>query len=164
MRLNRSSISIAAGLTKTTRRASTTPLPTTPTPSGFNANFAEAFNNRGVARTGVAEYDRAIADFTEAIRLNFGDAAAYNNRGVARARKGEHDLLLNCGAVSGWHRLVRTVEDEVQGEYDRAIADYTEAIRLNPGDAAAYNNRGIAWLGKNQFKRACQDFRCHPKR
>ena len=57
----------------------------------------------------------AIADCTEAIRLDPKFADAYNLRGNAYAGKGE--------------RL-------------KAIADYTEAIRLNPQYGNAYCNRG----------------------
>ena len=64
------------------------------------------------------EYDKAIAHYSEALRLNPKDADAYYNRGIA------------------WER---------RGEYDKAIADYSEAIRLNPNYADAYYNRGIAW-------------------
>ena len=32
-----------------------------------------------------------------------------------------------------------------KGDYDRAIADYTEAIRLDPKYAIAYGNRGKAY-------------------
>ena len=36
------------------------------------------------------------------------------------------------------------------GQYERAIQDFDEAIRLNPQDANAYYNRGLAYgdLGK----------------
>src|SRR5262249_1166922 len=33
-------------------------------------------------------------------------------------------------------------------DYDRAIMDYTEAIRLDPNSASAYNNRGLAYQDK----------------
>ena len=43
-------------------------------------------------------------------------------------------------------------------EYDIAIIDYDEAIRLEPKLALAYHNRGIAWLAKGQYDRAIKDF------
>ena len=43
--------------------------------------------------------------------------------------------------------------------YDRAIADYTHAIRLDPTDAGAYYDRGIAYAAKGQTDRAAADFR-----
>ena len=38
------------------------------------------------------------------------------------------------------------------GEYPKAIADYDDAIRLNPDFATAYYNRGVAYdeLGEKQ--------------
>ena len=36
---------------------------------------------------------------------------------------------------------------EENGEYDKAIGDYTEAIRLNRQYADAYNNRGNSYFG-----------------
>ena len=37
------------------------------------------------------------------------------------------------------------------GQYERAIQDFDEAIRLNPQNAGAYHNRGIAYgrIGKS---------------
>ena len=74
-------------------------------------------NNRGNAWRNKKEYDKAIADYTEAIRLDPKFVIAYYNRGVAWRKKKE------C---------------------DKAIADYTEAIRLDPKYAAPHNS--IAWL------------------
>ena len=45
-----------------------------------------------------------------------------------------------------------------KGELDKAIKDYTEAIRLDPDFAKAYNNRGHAWQGKGEDNRAKSDF------
>src|SRR4029077_7632168 len=75
--------------------------------------------------------DRAIADFTEAIRLDPSYAIAYSNRGSDYSRKGKND---------------------------RAIADCTEAIRLDPKFAEAYVCRGLAYEKFADFCRARADF------
>lgn len=46
----------------------------------------------------------------------------------------------------------------LQEDYARAIADYGQAIRLNPRDAQAYLNRGTAYAGKQDLTRAITDF------
>ena len=63
--------------------------------------------------------------------LNAQDAAYYTNRGIDRFQ---------------------------EGEYGKAIDDYTEAIRLNPNYPMAYNNRGIAWAAKGDHDKAIADF------
>lgn len=45
-----------------------------------------------------------------------------------------------------------------QGDYDRAIANYTMAISLCPSDQVAYNNRGYDWWKKGQFDKAIADY------
>ena len=98
------------------------------------------YNNRGTAWGKKGDHDRAIADSSEAIRLNPRYAPAYYNRGNA------------------WNS---------KGDYDRAIADFSEAIRLNPLDALAYNNRGVALRLKGDFDRSIADYneaiRLNPK-
>jgi tetratricopeptide (TPR) repeat protein len=45
-----------------------------------------------------------------------------------------------------------------KGDYERTIADYTEAIRLDPNYASAYYNRGIAYYNKNDYTHARADW------
>jgi len=45
-----------------------------------------------------------------------------------------------------------------EGDYDRAIADYTKAIELAPKFAKAYNNRGTVYGMKGDHARAIADF------
>ena len=72
--------------------------------------------NRGVAWARKKEYDRAITDYTESIRLE-----PIDHHYKARA--------------DAWHR---------KKEYDKAIVDYRRATSLNPKSADAYNS--LAWL------------------
>ena len=53
------------------------------------ASLAIAFNNRGNAYRDKGQYDRAIEDYDQAIRLNPNYAEAYNNRGLAKRAKGD---------------------------------------------------------------------------
>ena len=49
----------------------------------------EAYYCRGIAYAGKGDWDKSIADCTEAIRLNPDFAEAYYCRGVAYEQKGE---------------------------------------------------------------------------
>ncbi len=51
----------------------------------------------------------------------------------------------------------RGIDCAQKGELDEAIADYSEAIGLNPKYAEAYNNRGFAYVGKGNFDQAIAD-------
>ncbi len=60
-------------------------------------DFAEAYYNRGTAKTFIAEYAAAIADFDEAICLKPEFVEAYYNRGLTKStlnqpKAAEHDL------------------------------------------------------------------------
>ena len=46
----------------------------------------------------------------------------------------------------------------LRGDFDLAVRYYTEAIRLNPKDAATYNNRGYAYLQKGDSDKAIADY------
>ena len=45
-----------------------------------------------------------------------------------------------------------------KGDRDRAIADFDEAIRLNPNNSNAFNNRGSAYNAKGDRDRAIVDY------
>ena len=54
-----------------------------------------------------------------------------------------------------------------RGEYDQALVVYTEAIRLNPNDAMAFNERAFVYDKKGDYDRAIADsteaIRLNPK-
>ena len=44
-----------------------------------------------------------------------------------------------------------------KGQYDKAIADNTKAVELNPRYAEAYHNRGVAYFLKKDYEKAWDD-------
>ena len=93
--------------------------------------LAAAYNNRGVAYRLKAQYDDAIKDFDEALRLRPTFANAFNNRAVAYRN---------------------------QGDLDHALEDYNAAIHLKPDYIPAFYNRGLVLMDKGEYDRAIDDF------
>ena len=120
---------------------------------------------RGNAYYNQKEYDRAIEDYNQALKLNPKLVAAFNNRGIAYGNKGEYDraiadynqaLKLNPRFAQAFYN--RGIAYNYKKEYDRAIADFNQALLLNPKSAEAFNNRGIAYGNKGEYDRAIADF------
>jgi lipoprotein NlpI len=128
-------------------------------------NLAVAFSDRGIAYARKGQYDRAIEDLDQAIRLNPNYAAAFNNRGSAYSAKGDLDR-----AIADYREAIR-LDPKIaaafnnrgfayswKGDLDRAIADHSEAIRLNPKYALAFLNRGNEYRAQGDFDRAIADY------
>jgi Flp pilus assembly protein TadD len=47
---------------------------------------------------------------------------------------------------------------KAEGDLDATIADYTEAIRLDPSDSTAYRHRGLAYEAKGDGEHASADY------
>ncbi|MGD0851364.1 tetratricopeptide repeat protein [Bradyrhizobium sp.] len=131
--------------------------------SGGIRSPAAAFYNRGIAWADKGEFERAIADYNEAIRIDPKYASAYHNRANAWKEIGEYDR-----GIEDLDEAIRLHPDALgynnrgfiwtkKGEYDRAIADFTDAIRLDPRFANSYANRGAAWRLKGDLDRALLD-------
>ena len=68
-------------------------------------------------------------------------------------------LVAGGGSLSeGEKRYNAGMEFQDQGLLERAIAEYDEAIKLEPRDANAYVDRGIAYGSLGQAQRAIEDF------
>jgi tetratricopeptide (TPR) repeat protein len=110
---------------------------------------------RGQALSHSGEYDKAIKDLDEAIRLDPKLYLAFDARGSALYAKGLYDkaiadlseaIRLEPKYPGAWND--RGVVQYANEDYDKAIQDYTEAIRLDPGNAEPFYNRGNAWSEK----------------
>lgn len=94
--------------------------------------ISELYNYRGLAWRHKGDNDRAIADYTEAIRVDPTHALPYKNRCWARAALGR--------------------------DLQQALTDCTESLRLKPSDADAMDSRGFVYLRLNRLDDAIADY------
>lgn len=132
---------------------------------------AADFNRRGVGYQSKGRTNKAIADFTEAIRLDPQVAVYYRNRGVAYANKRglpnaiadfteaiRLDPHIDLDPTTAHSYRARAAVYKLKGENDNAISDFTEAIRLDPEVAESYFQRGISYKNKGEYSKAIVDF------
>jgi len=135
------------------------------TPQQQQQRTATTLVEQGLQKYEKRDYDGAIADYTEAIRIDPNGANAYYNRGIVYFDKNDYDravadytqaIRINSNYADAYNN--RGIAYANKYDYDRSIADYTQAIRLNPNYANAYINRGISYYYKNDYDRAIADY------
>jgi tetratricopeptide (TPR) repeat protein len=100
------------------------------TPVGATSGDARLHREQAVVACRNGGLEQAVAAFDQVIALESGDAQAYHIRGNLR--------------------------DDI-GDRDGALADYDQAIRLNPS-SSVYHDRGILWQRMGAFDKAIVDF------
>lgn len=141
----------------------------------LSSNTASNYSNRGDIYYAKGDFEAAIKDYTKVISL-------FPKRVKPQASKElpplwEETQPLNAGGETYSLDYVR--EESVyinrgnayfmKADYNKAIADYSEAIELetadysedlgprNPGKSLAYSNRGNAYLTKGEVAKAVSD-------
>ena len=93
---------------------------------------ALAYSGRGDAYVEKGDFDHAIADYDQAIKLDPDYPNAYHNRGMIHL---------------------------IRGDYDAAMADCNQAIKLNPDYALGYFVRGLVYFDEGNFAKAQADLK-----
>ncbi len=86
---------------------------------------------RASARNSTGDFEGAISDYTEVLKIQPYYKAALLSRGIAKEKK---------------------------GDFEEAISDYTQVIKLNPRDGSYYSYRGLAKQSAGNFNGAISDF------
>jgi tetratricopeptide (TPR) repeat protein len=121
-----------------------------------------AYYEQAYAHYRMRQYDRALTNYGEAIRINPYFADVYLGR--SRLLGNDVNTLSDLNQAihldphfadafnerGDYHRLRK--------DYPRAIADYTEAIRINPHYATYYTNRANCHLHASDDEHASADF------
>jgi len=95
-------------------------------------NLILGYVRRGSCYEAKGQLDRALEDYTSAIKLESNNSYHFTARGIIYMKK---------------------------GFWDRAIEDFTEAISLNPSNINAYKQRAIAYEKKGMTENAKEDLR-----
>jgi tetratricopeptide (TPR) repeat protein len=126
---------------------------------------AEDFFLKGNQKYQDKDFQGAIADYTEAIRLNPNFVEAYDNRGLAREKLKDLD-----GAINDYTQAIKINPNDAYAYFFRgsvrkelkdfkgAINDYTQGIKINPNFAQAYVLRGIVRDELKDFQGAINDY------
>jgi tetratricopeptide (TPR) repeat protein len=96
----------------------------------YRSELSPAFRDRGAAYYFNKDYERAIKDYDEAIKLDLRSDRAYSNRSAAYKKLGRNE---------------------------QAITDESEAIKLEPSEPAYFDNRGLSYAAEDDYDRLIID-------
>jgi serine/threonine protein kinase/ankyrin repeat protein/cytochrome c-type biogenesis protein CcmH/NrfG len=112
------------------------------------------------------DYDNAIKQFDEVIKIDPKNVSGYAWRGNTYRRINQFDT-----AVKDFNEAIsldpkysfaysrRGEAYRAKGDFKAAIKDFNEALTLDPNDSWAYGSRGQAYKQMGQTEQAAQDFK-----
>ena len=124
-----------------------------------------AYNRRGMANEATAQFDGAVRDYSQVIRLDPKIAGYFDNRMRAYKALGQLDLALKDAdtavAMAPTYPFVFHGRGAVRfdrGEYLLAVQDFGSALALNRSDAPLLVDRGRALMKLGHADDAIRDF------
>ena len=134
-------------------------------PSSSPQLTATAFYDSGNSKYNLKDYQGAIADYNQAIKLNPDWPGSYANRGHSK-----HLLKDYEGAIADYNQAIKLKPDDAEsyyhrgnskndlGDYQGAISDHDQAITLKLAFADAYLSRGIVKKNLGDYQGAIADY------
>lgn len=125
--------------------------------------FAQLAGNQGPDR-GRGDYRRAIADFSRVLELDPGNVKALWDRAHAQRDIGEHERAIEDFTAALRHETTpllyveRGLACAAINDFEAAIADFSEAILLDPQHAKAFVFRANALLEQGKGEDALNDY------
>lgn len=147
---------------QTERQSDTSALPEYDEAVRLNPDSAEAYFNRGLARASLDQDPSAIVDYDEALHLNPNFAEAYFHRACLKDYLAPREPMMAArhealrSAITDFNEAIRIGLDLSLlphayyrrgkakynlDQYDAAIVDFDEALRLNPSDPESLDGR-----------------------
>ena len=129
---------------------------------------ANAWYNRGAAKSLLERYEEAITDFGETLRIDPKNANAWYNRGLQKINLNRYEEAItdldeairldpdDKGVLASAYINRGAAKSRLNG-YEEAITDYDKAIGIDPKNAIAWYNRGAAKSRLNRLEEAITD-------
>jgi len=96
----------------------------------YAPDLAVAYQQRGFASASNQNFQGAVQDFTEALKINSRDARIYEQRAAVEIK---------------------------MRDYDKALADYSELIKLKPNEVRYLNYRAYIYEVKDDVQNSMAD-------
>lgn len=134
---------------------------------------AIAYSNRGLLWFNQKDYDNAIADYNESLKLKPNDQDVIGKRADAFRDKGDHDraiddysLAIRLAPTPGNYQSRCYARAAADRDLELALADCNLALRRKPNDADILDSRGFVNFRMDRLDDAIDDFnaalRHHP--
>lgn len=128
-----------------------------------NEKDAEAYEERGKIFHNAEKYQQAVEDFTKAVQLGRESGMLYWYKGYSEMQLGHTDAgfqdysrSLELHEYAGV-RYNRGLIYSRRKEYEKAIADFTRAIELEPGRSQYRTQRAIAYYNLGEVEKVIED-------
>ena len=135
---------------------------------GFRSAFgqdAQLFYQKGLDAIKSKQYEDAIKNFDEAIKLKNDEFGIWYNRGIVKSWLRRYEeaiedfnqvIILNPEYKKAYNNRANCKQDIT--DYESALEDYNSAIKLDSQYIDAIYNRAELYQLLGQFEKACIDF------
>ncbi|RKU11082.1 hypothetical protein C6501_13150 [Candidatus Poribacteria bacterium] len=131
----------------------------------LNPDSAQFYRSRGRSKYDNGQYEAAISDLNEALRIKPDDFKTYLNRGFVKSELKQYE-----SAISDYDAALRIKPDVVDilfnrgvakyelRRYESAISDFESVLRIEPDAADAYYHLGVVKTAQDQYEAAISDY------
>ncbi|KJC59610.1 hypothetical protein UP10_16915 [Bradyrhizobium sp. LTSPM299] len=125
-------------------------------------------NSRGIAYSNKGDDEHALADYDQCLQMRPNFASAFNNRGLIFMRKGDlqrafddFNQAVNLTPANSPIRYIhlynRARVEGLEKNNDAALADYADALKLNPDAVQIPTYRCVTYTDMGKFDEALAD-------
>ena len=129
----------------------------------------EQLIERAESKMTAQDYQGAIKDYTQAIELSPKNPEPYsriayiyviqNNHGEAVKAFSQYLKMANADSISQKDYADRGLSYHAIGDYQNAISDFNQAIKIEPLYGSGYYYRGLTYQALGQKQEALADFK-----